>query len=148
MSLPSYATPLRLELNPSVQLRRWLIVAHLGAATSLLVTPIHWSLAAIGLLLVLWSGLRARRRPEIQQNGHALVWGEGQRWQGELFNRGEAELIGGQTFGEEVVLLNFRSRKRHIDLTVMRDGLPADDFRRLRVRLRQLRGPTVAEAEA
>lgn len=134
--------PLLAELGPSRQL--WLLLAlpHLLAAAVWLYLPLAWSLRlaavcllAARLLYLLQLHLSASRPSSIE----ALSWDQRRGWRlrdacGRWRN---AELQLPVFVSRRLVAVRFRSGRGRCSVLVPADRLPADDFRRLRVRLLQ-----------
>ena len=136
MSSNAYAAALRLELKPSRQRRYWRWLTHLTVAATLPMLQSPWLVAAVVVILLL-SLSRSRTEPAI-----TLLWHGDGRWT--LFEAGSkmAVSLAEPPFIQPwLVILPLRvDALRHARrITVFPDMLPAQDFRRLRVRLRSRR---------
>jgi hypothetical protein len=136
MSSNAYAAALRLELKPSRQHRWWRWLTHLAVATTLPMLQSPWLITAVAAVLLL-SLYRSRTAPDI-----TLLWHSDGRWT--LFENGDETAV---TLAESafiqpwLVILPLRigSQRRVQRIAIFQDMLPAQDFRRLRVRLRSRR---------
>lgn len=133
MSSNAYAAALRLELTPSRQRHQWRWLTHATAAATLPMLPSPWLIAAVAIVLLL-SLYRSRAEPAI-----TLLWHGDGHWT--LF---EADCESEVTLAETpfvqpwLVILPLRvdTQRRVRRIAIFPDMLPAQEFRRLRVRLR------------
>ena len=138
MSSRESAAPLRLEFRSSRRRRQWRWLTHLAALASLPLLHSHWLAMAV-FLAVLASWQCSRREPAI-----TLLWHSDGRWS--LFEDGrdfEAVLAGTPFVQTWLVILPLRveGRRRVRRIAVFPDCLSGEDFRRLRVRLRNAGAP-------
>ena len=133
MSSNAYAAALRLELKPSRQRRWWRWLTHLAVAATLPMLQSPWLIAAVVVILLL-NLYQSRAEPAI-----TLLWHSDGRWT--LFEAGSdmAVSLAEPPFIQSwLVILPLRvdaqHRARHI--AIFPDMLPAQEFRRLRARLR------------
>lgn len=135
MSSRESAAPLRLEFQPSRLRRQWRALTHLAALVCLPLLQSSWLAAAIfGVIAFSWHASRCE--PAL-----TLLWHGDGRWS--LFEDGRefgVALAGAPFVQVWLVLLPLRveGRRRMRRIAVFPDQLPATEFRRLRVRLRQL----------
>ena len=132
MSSNVFGAPLRLELLPSRRLRRWRLLVH-GAGV--LTVPLLQSptLGVCVLCLLLISFFHRAAMPS------ALLWRSDGRWECTIgASLEQAELARSAVVQPWLVILPLRCEGRHRvrHLVVVPDMLSAQDFRRLRVRLR------------
>ena len=133
MSSRESAKPLRLELRPSRQRQWWRWLTHLAALASLPLLQSFWLSAVVfGVVALSWQ--RSQREPEI-----TLLWHSDGHWT--LFEDGhesDAALVEAPFVQTWLVILPLRveGRRRVRRIAVFPDTLPEQDFRRLRVRLR------------
>ncbi|MBI5463075.1 MAG: hypothetical protein HY941_12890 [Gammaproteobacteria bacterium] len=138
MSSNAYAAALRLELKPSRLRRYWRWLTHLIAIATVPMLQSFW-LIAIVLTVVLLSLYRSRGAAEI-----TLLWHSDGHWS--LFENDseiDAILAEGAFIQPWLVILPLRLDNRHRvrHIAIFPDMLPAQDFRRLRVRLRNANTP-------
>jgi hypothetical protein len=133
MSSNTYAAALRLELKPSRQRRYWRWLTHLTVAATLPMLQSLWlsSAVAAGVLLSLY------RSPT--ESNITLLWHSDGRWS--FFKEGvevAATLAEAAFIQPWLVILPLRvdTQRRIQRIAIFPDMLPAQDFRRLRVRLR------------
>lgn len=163
MSSARYATPLRLELRPSRRLALGLALGYGGAAALVWFLPLAWGWCAPASLLIAAAGLRAGA---MQLWGAeavaAMIWGPGDEWT--LLRRDgsrrRCRLLPGSYVHPQLAVLRFREETerdarppkmrplsfmskgglslflRTRALVLLPDGVDAEAFRRLRVRLR------------
>lgn len=132
MSSNAFGAPLRLELLPSRRLRQWRLLVHCAGVLTLplLQSPL---LGACVLVLLLVSFFR---RPFLPST---LLWRSDGQWQYRIGGPLEpAELAATAMVQPWLVILPLRcqGRRRIRHLVILPDMLPAQDFRRLRARLR------------
>ena len=133
MSSRESAAPLRLELRPSRRRRQWRRLTHLAALASLPLLQSCWLAAAVfGAVALSWHA--SRREPAL-----TLLWQGDGRWS--LFEDGGeygAALAEHPFVQPWLVILPLRVEglRRVRRIAVFPDSLPEQDFRRLRVRLR------------
>lgn len=145
MSSNAYATPLRLDLKPSVILARLTGAAYLCALAAMVLSGIEfWQKALAGLLLA-GGGIFHLLGYPLGNNRHrirSLVWNSGTAWEIVRKDSGESASLGPETlvFAWLVILQLKPEQGRWLYLPILPDMLDKDDFRRLRVRLRMLRG--------
>ena len=143
MSFRKYATPLELTLKPS-SIATWLysfivvltllliffLPVALGLQVLLLVSVVA---GFVGILLNEWQCL-------FKQSIKRIRWQEGNEWQLEYLanDKDEARLLGDSVNFSYLVILNFKveGRRRIRSVSIFKDSLDSDTFRRLRVRLR------------
>ena len=132
MSSNVFGAPLRLELLPSRRLRRWRLLVHgAGVLTVPLLQSPTLGVCVFFLLLVSFF-----HRPAVPS---ALLWRSDGHWECTIGGSLEqAELARSAVVQPWLVILPLRCEGRHRirHLVVVSDMLPAQDFRRLRVRLR------------
>lgn len=136
MSSNAYAAALRLELKPSRQRRRWRWLTHLAVLATLPMLQSPWLIATV-IAGVLMSWHRTRGEPAI-----TLLWHADGRWT--LYDTAdETEAALGDTpfIQPWLVILPLRlsDRRRVRRIAIFPDSLPAQEFRRFRVRLRNER---------
>ena len=137
MSSNVYAAALRLELQPSRQRRWWRSLTHLAVATTLPMLQSPWLITIVAFVLLL-SLHRSRAEPAI-----TLLWDSDGRWT--IFENGGETTV---TLAEPafiqpwLVILPLRVDTQPCVrcVAVLPDMVPAQEFRRLRVRLRSGRG--------
>ncbi|HEY9199754.1 MAG TPA: protein YgfX [Gammaproteobacteria bacterium] len=136
MSSNAYAAALRLELRPSRQRRGWHRLTHLAVLVSVPLLQSPWLMVAV-LAAVAASWFRSHAEQKI-----ILLWDSDGGWK--LFEEaGEsAAVLAAAPFVQSwlVILplrMDGRHRVRHVVL--FPDMLPAEEFRRLRVRLHRER---------
>lgn len=125
--------PLRVQPEPSRQLRWLLAVLHLLALAALLQADLAWSWqgAGVGLLSAsLWSGLRTPTPPTLraQADGRLLIL-RGDAWQPVQLSPSSIAL-------PWLIVLRWREGRRHHALALPADSLDPDTHRRLRLWLR------------
>jgi hypothetical protein len=135
-----YATPLRIELRASRQAALWLLPVHVSAGAVLPFTSLPvWGQVACMLAIAAslawhWSRHVSRRRSPLR----ALVWQTGSdcalvRADGTT----QAGTLAPRAFVMPwLVIVYYRQGARQHSLFILPDMLPADTFRRLRVRLK------------
>jgi len=147
-----YATPLRIELQSSRQAALWLLPLHVAGAAVLPFTSlpvlgqVASVLAAAASLAWHWSRHVSRRRSSLR----TFVWQAGSDC--ELVHPDGTTRAGTLATRAFVmpwlVIVYYRQGARHHSLFILPDMLPADTFRRLRVRLKtelgQARSPRAA----
>ena len=136
MSSNVYAAALRLELKPSRQRRYWRWLTHLIVVATLPMLQSFWLIPAVAALVLL-SLYRSPTEPAI-----TLLWHSDGRWS--FFKEGvevAATLAEAAFIQPWLVILPLRigSQRRVQRIAIFPDMLPAQDFRRLRVRLRSRR---------
>lgn len=139
MSSNASAAALRLELRSSRQRRHWRRLTHLAALASLPLLQSFWLAAAVFCVIAL-SWHASRHEPTL-----TLLWRGDDRWA--LFEGGgeyEAALAGAPFVQTWLVILPLRieGHRRVRRIAVFADNLPEQDFRRLRVRLRNAASPS------
>jgi len=130
----TYATPLELDIKPSRWLKAYLQAVHLLAAGALLLLPLATYLQGLLVLLLLALYRHSCRR---YLRACRLQWRDS-GWR--LYRDGVAygaDLLPGSLLTRWLTLLNFRlDTGQRLSVPLLADALEADDFRRLRVRLR------------
>jgi len=130
----TFATPLELDIKPSRWLKAYLQAVHLLAAAALLLLPLAAYLQGLLLLLLLALYRHSCRR---YLRAYRLQW-QDSGWR--LYRDGVvcgADLLPGSLLTRWLTLLNFRlDTGQRLSVPLPADALGADDFRRLRVRLR------------
>lgn len=134
MPTPSSAAALRLELKPSRQRRGWRRLTHVAALAGVPLLQSPWLIAAV-LAAVAASWCRSHAEQKI-----TLLWDSDGGWK--LFDDGgesEATLASVPFVQPWLVILPLRmdGRNRVRYVAIFPDMLPAQEFRRLRVRLRR-----------
>ncbi len=141
MSLKKYATPLRLELQPSFTLLVLLSVMYGGAALILLSISFYWPLGTLLFVVVLYS-LYMQLRLHLWMNSPksvvALVWMEENGWK--IFDRDgksiDATLSGQSYLHAKLVVLKFKTEMEEQRVAIIfADSVTAEAHRKLRVRL-------------
>lgn len=130
-----FPSPLTVEVGSSRQLRLFLAVAHTCSAASILLAdaPFLFQVASLFVLGISF-GIYLREPSTVrlrgEQSGIFQIWQEG-KWQ-------FAQISGSSVFrpGFMVLRTTIADRPRLINLIIMSDSMPEDDFRRLRVWLR------------
>ena len=138
MSSQKYASPLVLKPETSRVFVGIFSAAHLGA--SLAVLPLDLSLEIkISLMAILVISLFVVLRSKGLANVTTLTWKEGNEWVLELRNGSQYEthLLPSSYVSPWLVVLNFSKAENHRSrsVTLFRDALDDESFRRLRVRL-------------
>lgn len=139
MSSPKYASPLILKPETSRVFIGLFAIAHLGALAVVLPLNLSWvikisllSLVAVSMFVVL--------RGKGFSNVNILTWKEGGEWVLELSDGTQYEtyLLPSSYVSPWLVVLNFSKaeNQRGRSVTLFRDALDEESFRRLRVRLR------------
>lgn len=134
----AYATPLELQLMPSRFQRRYFVFIYLLVACSILLLPVQIIIKLTAIFLLLLFAVYYFR---YLQRFDRLVWMQGNHW---LLLRGgtqlEARLLDDSIRTSWLVILNFRIvsalRPSLVSVVIWPDSLPAEMFRRLKVRLR------------
>ena len=132
MSSNAFDAPLRLELVPSRRLRRWRLLVH-GAGV-LTVPLLQSPVLGVGVLVLLLVSFL--RRPILPS---ALLWRSDGQWECRIGGSVEPAVLATTAVVQPwLVILPLRcdERRRIRYLVILPDMLPAQDFRRLRVRLR------------
>jgi hypothetical protein len=137
MSPPKYASPLVLKPQTSRVFTGLFSAAHLGAAFAVL--PLTFSLEIkAGLLALLAVSLFVVLRGKGFANVKTLTWKE-EEWMLELNDGAQYEtyLLPSTYVSAWLVVLNFNKveNQRGRSVTLFRDALDEESFRRLRVRL-------------
>ena len=138
MSSPKYASPLILKPETSRVFIGLFAIAHLGALAVVLPLNLSWvikisllSLVAVSMFVVL--------RGKGFSNVNILTWKEGGEWVLELNDGTQYEtcLLPSSYVSPWLVVLNFSKaeNQRGRSVTLFRDALDEETFRRLRVRL-------------
>jgi hypothetical protein len=139
MSSQKYASPLILKPETSRVFIGLFAIAHLGALAVVLPLNLSWvikisllSLVAVSMFVVL--------RGKGFSNVNILTWKEGGEWVLELSDGTQYEtyLLPSSYVSPWLVVLNFSKaeNQRGRSVTLFRDALDEESFRRLRVRLR------------
>lgn len=132
MSSPVFATPLVVEPRPSRALRALVVVAHAGAWIALV--PLGWPWAGAGAVLL---GAAAVTEWRLLGAAGRLLWHADGQWTLAGDGAGPAWRLARATFVSPwVVVLVLRDGRRVRRLALARDGVPAEQWRRLRARLR------------
>ena len=136
MSSNAYAAALRLELKPSRQRRYWRWLTHLSVVATLPMLQSFWLISAVAAVVLL-SLYRSSTEPDI-----TLLWHSDGRWS--LFREGgetAATLAEAAFIQPWLVILPLRvdAQRRVQRIVIFPDMLPAQEFRRLRVKLRSRR---------
>ena len=135
-----YATPLRIELRASRLAALWLLPLHVAGVAVLPFTSLpFWSmvaclLACAGNLVWHWSRYVSRRQAPLR----TFIWKQ-DRDCGVVDDDGAAVActLAPRAFVMPwLVILHYRTGGRRHSLFILPDMLPADTFRRLRVRLK------------
>jgi hypothetical protein len=134
-----YATPLQLDIGPSRSMRVWLLTTHAAAAVLLPLLPLAAAqrLALAGAVLLslgwYWWRLVSRRNPRAVRG---LRWEAGRDCVLQLAGgeQLQARLASRAFVMPWLTVLYFQGQPRQ--LVLLPDMLPAEAFRRLRVRLR------------
>jgi len=138
MSSPKYASPLVLKPETSRVFVGVFLAAHLGAVLAVLPLDLPLEIK-IGLLAILAISMFVVLRSKGLANVKNLTWKEGNEWVLELGDGSQYEthLLPSSYVSPWLVVLNFEktneSKKRSV--TLFRDALDPESFRRLRVRL-------------
>ena len=148
MSSPKYASPLVLKPETSRIFIGLFAVAHLGAMA--VVFPLDFSLEIkAGLMMLLIVSMFVVLRGKGLANVETLTWKDAGEWVLE-FNDGtryETRLLPSSYVSTWLVVLNFdkAENQRTRSVTLFRDALDPDTFRRLRVRLGLEKGENTDE---
>jgi toxin CptA len=138
MSSPKYASPLYLKPETSRIFVALFLTGHLGAMASVLLLNFSWELKA-ALLIILAISLVVVLRGRGIGNVSSLTWKDGGEWALKLDNGTEYEtqLLPSSYVNPWLVVLNFHKAEnnRGRSVTLFRDALDPESFRRLRVRL-------------
>jgi len=138
MSSPKYASPL-LKPETSRVFTGLFAVAHLGAMAIVLPLNFSW-LIKITLLTLVAVSMFVVLRGKGFANVNVLTWKEGSEWVLELSDgiQYETYLLPSSYVSPWLVVLNFSKaeNQRGRSVTLFRDALDQETFRRLRVRLR------------
>ncbi len=139
MSSPKYASPLILKPETSRVFIGLFAIAHLGALAVVLPLNFSWVIK-ISLLTLVAVSMFVVLRGKGFANVNILTWKEGSEWVLEL-NDGtqyETYLLPSSYVSPWLVVLNFSKaeNQRGRSVTLFRDALDEESFRRLRVRLR------------
>lgn len=143
MSSSIFDAPLRLELRPSRRLRLWRWLVH-GAAAATLPMLQSFPLAAVVTLLLLTSFFRRTPTPS------TLLWRSDGCWECNIEGRAESAALATAAYVQpwSVILpLRCEGRRRIRYVVLLSDMLPAQTFRRLRVRLRNAIPDDIADME-
>lgn len=125
---------MQVRIGPSRRLRfarllLW-VLAWVGLWAAHLPRPLQW----LGSLLLLWDAAREVHVPPVEElrlgSAGSLWWRDGEGWR-----PAQVDVASRVTPVMVWLRLRIEGRRRHI--VVMPDALPAEDFRRLRVWLRQ-----------
>jgi len=139
MSSPKYASPLILKPETSRVFTGLFAVAHLGAMAIVLPLNFSW-LIKITLLTLVAVSMFVVLRGKGFANVNVLTWKEGSEWVLELNDGTQVEtyLLPSSYVSPWLVVLNFSKaeNQRGRSVTLFRDTLDQETFRRLRVRLR------------
>jgi len=133
MSSNTYAAALRLELKPSRQRRYWRWLTHFAVVAALPMLQSFWLISAVAAVVLL-SLYRSPTGPNI-----TLLWHSDGRWS--VFEKGgeTAATLAEAAFIQPwwvILPLRVDAKRRVQRIAIFPDMLPAQDFRRLRVRLR------------
>lgn len=128
-SFTAFDAPLALETRPSRTLRAGLVALHAAAGIGLMLVPPAWGWGGNAVLVASlgWEWRRSVRR-------HRLTWRRDGCW-----DCGEAAplSLGSSTFlSPWLVILSLHDGRRSCRWALARDALPAEQWRRLRARLR------------
>ncbi len=139
MSSPKYASPLILKPETSRVFTGLFAIAHLGAMAVVLPLNFSW-LIKITLLTLVAVSMFVVLRGKGFANVNVLTWKEGSEWVLELNDGTQVEtyLLPSSYVSPWLVVLNFSKseNQRSRSVTLFRDALDEESFRRLRVRLR------------
>jgi len=139
MSSPKYASPLILKPETSRVFTGLFAVAHLGAMAVVLPLNFSWVIK-ISLLSLVVVSMFVVLRGKGFANVNVLTWKEGSEWVLELNDGTQIEtyLLPSTYVSTWLVVLNFSKaeNQRSRSVTLFRDSLDQESFRRLRVRLR------------
>lgn len=138
MSSRESAAPLRLELRPSHRRRQWRRLTHLAALACLPLLQSFWLAAAVsGAVALSWHV--SRREP-----ARTLLWQDEGRWSLCADGHESAATLAAAPFVQTwlvILPLRVEGQRRVRRIAVFPDNLPEQDFRRLRVRLRNADTP-------
>jgi len=140
-SSAKYATALSLEPRPSRRFALFLAASHGGAAVAVVVAGLAWWGDVLLCVLIAASGVHIYLRHVSLAHARAvvrLILTRHGQWR--LVTAGgaehSAELQGDSYVHPWLIILNFRLNKARTSVVLFPDSLHAEDFRRLRVRLR------------
>lgn len=138
MSSPKFASPLVLSPRTSVVFIAVFAVAYLGAMIVVLPLTWYWMWKAILLAVLLLSMVITLKRGGVGDL-RSLTWKDGAEWVIEFKNgkRYETCLLPSTFISPWLVVLNFGAvdGQPRRSITLFRDSLDGESFRRLRVRL-------------
>ena len=138
MSSQKYASPLILKPETSRVFIGLFSFAHLGAMAAVLSLNFLWAIK-ISLLILIAVSMFVVLRKKGFANVSTLTWKEGGEWALELNDgvRYETVLLPSSYVSPWLVVLNFNKAENQRDrsVTLFRDALDPETFRRLRVRL-------------
>lgn len=138
MSSKKYASPLILEPDPSRIYIALMLFVHLGAMAVIIPLNFHWAIKVV-LWIVLLASLLSVIKKQGKGNVRCLSWKEDSDWvlSQEDGTEVEARLLTTTYVNPWLVVLNFKmledNRQRSVSL--FRDALDQETFRKLRVRL-------------
>lgn len=138
MSSKKYASPLVLEPDPSRIYLALMLFMHLGAMAVVIPLNLYWMIK-----IVLWTVLLVSLVFVVRKQGmgdmQSLTWKEGNDWLMHLKDgtKIEAQLLPSTYVSPWLVVLNFRKieDRGNRSVTLFRDALEKELFRKLRVRL-------------
>jgi hypothetical protein len=138
MSSKKYASPLVLKPDSSRIYLGLMLFVHLGAMAVVIPLSFHWSIKFV-LWIVLLTSLMLVLKKQGKGDVQCLTWKEGSDWALLLENGTEVEarLLTTTYVNPWLVVLNFKfvEDNRQRSVTLFRDALDQETFRRLRVRL-------------
>ena len=138
MSSTKYASPLILKPETSRVFSGLFAFAHLGALAVVLPLNFSWAIK-ISLLSLVAVSMFVVLRGKGLANANILTWKEGGEWVLELSDGTQYEtyLLPSSYVSPWLVVLNFSKaeNQRGRSVTLFRDALDEETFRRLRVRL-------------
>ena len=145
MSSPKYASPLILKPKTSRFFIGLFTIAHLGAMAILL--PLNFSLGIkISLLILVVVSMIIVLRGKGLANVDSMTWKESGEWVLGFHDGAQIEtyMLPSSYVNTWLVVLNFSKTENHRarSVTLFRDALDQESFRRLRVRL-SVDGPNV-----
>ena len=138
MSSQKYASPLVLKPKTSIIFYSVFFIAHLGAMASVLSLNWHWAWKII-LLIILFVSLATTLKKGGVGAIRSMTWKDGPDWAIEFRNNThyETQLLPSSFVSPWLVVLNFKKTEEQPrrSVTLFRDALDGESFRRLRVRL-------------
>jgi hypothetical protein len=143
MSLQKYVPALQIDLQPSRYLLAFILISHVGALVLLFFLPVAlWIMLLLGIAILF--SLYRQWRDSI--SGYkSLRWDSLDQWwlMDQTGDDVAVQLLSGGYVHPLMLVLRYRVSKRVCSLVLLPDSADRDMLRRLRVRLKQSKQPSM-----